>query len=1037
MPHDRAQRPNQGNDADRGGDPSGGAGGLPNDRGHGNHQQMGGSLPDIRAQGGGTYFLGRYRIVDEIGIGGMASVHLARMDGPGGFQKWVAIKKIHPHLVEDESFVQMFLDEARVAARISHPNVATVFDLGKQDDTYWIAMEYLHGEPLREVMRRTEELGTAMPPEIACRVIADAAEGLHSAHELLGKNGEKLGLVHRDVTPHNLFVTYDGVTKVVDFGIAKFSSRMSHTRAGTLKGKLAYMSPEQVHGEGIDRRTDIFALGVVLWELTTGQRLFRMESDLDTLAKVQECNVARPSTLIRGYPVDLEKIVMKALAKNRGERFRTARELSRALQSLLMRRGLFIASDEVAAYTQSIFNDRIQKREAHLRWAAEVTSTINVDQLLSKPKLGPEFTSSDVQAQKGGVRPAAGAPAAPITGPMAEPEDHAATQSPGDLRGYQQSVPDDLKETGPVVAQARANAHAQAFAPAPNAPRSAATERGRPDPSRGPPRPAAGMPMTQQSPAYQPQPGYAQQSQPSQEQDDHPADGDGPTIQALPPMVDMPLGPSLGPSLREPMRSEPPTLMEGSVPSSQNDGPTMMASPDARAVMIAESASDQVEVLEPEFDEEDQDATMVANTRTEGNPLQAPPTFPQVSPAAGRSNPLSQNASSQGPGPNQQRPPPQRFGQTAALGQVPPMLNPLGYPQQHQQQQPPQRPELSLSETLGMPQNAYPGYDRPQGGDGASAMQGMQGSPNDYNRAINERPQQQQHEIVPRSGQHPTGQSGEFIPRHSPRMAPTMNRMGAPAYDNRTMTAQRYKRRPPMWVVAALSCSIALLIAGVVIAVISSTNAPSAPKAAGPAGAPTTISPAGPTGPAGVGGAPGGPFSSARAAFNGVVNQPGSSITPPAAVTAPPAMTAAATESAPPVAAPTPAAVTVAVAAATPPVAAPPPVVAPPPPPAVAAVAAAPPPATRPVAAPPVAAPVAAPKPPKPAALGALTVVCMPKCDQIIDNGASLGPGHIFNRPVPSGRHVLQLSAPNGAKKNLVVEVAAEQTKEVRMSMDK
>ncbi|MDF2697472.1 MAG: serine/threonine protein kinase, partial [Labilithrix sp.] len=202
------------------------------------HQLPPGSLPDIR--GGGTYFLGRYRVVDEIGIGGMASVHLARMDGPGGFQKWVAIKKIHPHLVEDESFVQMFLDEARVAARISHPNVATVFDLGKHEDTYWIAMEYLHGEPLREVMRRTEELGTAMPPEIACRVIADAAEGLHAAHELLGKNGEKLGLVHRDVTPHNLFVTYDGVTKVVDFGIAKFSSRMSHTRAGTLKGKLAY-----------------------------------------------------------------------------------------------------------------------------------------------------------------------------------------------------------------------------------------------------------------------------------------------------------------------------------------------------------------------------------------------------------------------------------------------------------------------------------------------------------------------------------------------------------------------------------------------------------------------------------------------------------------------------------------------------------------------------------------------------------------------------------------------------------------------------
>jgi serine/threonine-protein kinase len=373
---------------------------------------------------GGTYFLGRYRVVDEIGVGGMASVHLARMDGPGGFQKWVAIKRIHPHLVEDETFVNMFLDEARVAARISHPNVATVFELGKHEDTYWIAMEYLHGEPLREVMRRTEEMGQPMPPEIACRAIADAAEGLHSAHELLGRNGEKLQLVHRDVTPHNLFVTYDGTTKVVDFGIAKFSSRMANTRAGTLKGKLAYMSPEQVAGEPIDRRTDVFALGVVLWELTTGQRLFRMDNDLDTLAKVQECNVPRPSTIVRGYPIDLEKIVMKALAKNKNERYRTAREFSRALQSLLMRRGLFIASDEVSSYMASIFADRILKREAHLRWAAEVTQTIDIDKLKGmqtspfQKEEGSILTySSEVQASQaqGGAgrsppRPAAGAP---------------------------------------------------------------------------------------------------------------------------------------------------------------------------------------------------------------------------------------------------------------------------------------------------------------------------------------------------------------------------------------------------------------------------------------------------------------------------------------------------------------------------------------------------------------------------------------------------------------------------------------------------
>ncbi len=433
MPYDRAQRPPMTSD------PS---------------MSSGGSANSNTGNRGGTYFLGRYRVVDEIGIGGMASVHLGRMDGPGGFQKWVAIKRIHPHLVEDDTFVHMFLDEARVAARISHPNVATVFELGKHEDTYWIAMEYLHGEPLREVMRRTEELGQPMPPEIACRVIADAAEGLHAAHELLGKNGEKLQLVHRDVTPHNLFVTYDGTTKVVDFGIAKFSSRMASTRAGTLKGKLAYMSPEQVSGEPIDRRTDIFALGVVLWELTTGQRLFRMESDLDTLAKVQECNVPRPSNVVRGYPIDLEKIVMKALSKQKNERYKTSREFSRALQSLLMRRGLFIASDEVAGYTQSIFQDRIRKREEHLRWAAEVTQTINIEGKLeaAQPQAPTWNAEPSVVSYNSEVQPSAGTmravprPAAGAAGQSQPPP--APPQRPATLTAA--AVPERMRAHSPA-----------------------------------------------------------------------------------------------------------------------------------------------------------------------------------------------------------------------------------------------------------------------------------------------------------------------------------------------------------------------------------------------------------------------------------------------------------------------------------------------------------------------------------------------------------------------------------------------------------
>ena len=360
-----------------------------------------------------TFFLGRYRVVDEIGVGGMASVHLARMDGPGGFQKWVAIKRIHPHLVEDDQFVDMFLDEARIAAGINHANVAQVFDLGKDDNTYWIAMEYLHGEPLREVMRRAEDRGQRIGPELAARICADAAEGLHAAHELRGKNGQLLGLVHRDVTPHNLFLTYDGYTKVVDFGIAKVADRLSSTRAGTLKGKLAYMSPEQVRGAEVDRTTDIFALGVVLWEITTNQRLFRMDTDLDTLEKVQACVVPPPSTIVPGYPPELEACVMKALSKRKQDRYTNAREFSRALQTFLVRSGQFVGPEEVATFVRTVFADRIQKREAHLAWAAEVTSTVNVDQLRQKGGERGTGDEASLHGRESDARPAASPSEAP------------------------------------------------------------------------------------------------------------------------------------------------------------------------------------------------------------------------------------------------------------------------------------------------------------------------------------------------------------------------------------------------------------------------------------------------------------------------------------------------------------------------------------------------------------------------------------------------------------------------------------------------
>jgi eukaryotic-like serine/threonine-protein kinase len=324
------------------------------------------------------YFLGRYRVVSELGRGGMASVHLGRLDGPGGFQKWVAIKRIHAHLVENDQFVDMFLDEARMAAGISHTNVAHVFDLGKDDDTYWLVMEYLHGEPLREIMRRHEDRRSALPTAIAARICADAADGLHAAHELRGKDGQLLGLVHRDINPHNLFVTYDGCTKLVDFGIAKATGRLASTDAGQLKGKIAYMAPEQVQNQELNRTTDIYALGIVLWELTTNQRLFRGDSDLDTLVKVQAGDIPRPSLVLPGYDRELERIVMTALAPRKEDRFQTARERARALRAFYSRNGALLDQEDVAAYLRSAFGERIARRDAHLTWASEVTSFIDV-----------------------------------------------------------------------------------------------------------------------------------------------------------------------------------------------------------------------------------------------------------------------------------------------------------------------------------------------------------------------------------------------------------------------------------------------------------------------------------------------------------------------------------------------------------------------------------------------------------------------------------------------------------------------------------
>jgi len=280
--------------------------------------------------------VGRYDICFELAAGGMATVYLARVDGPGGFRKLVALKCIHPHLVRQSGFVEMFLDEARLASRISHPNVCSVFDFGFADSTYYIAMEMLVGEMAGRVCRVVEQHPTLSPlPAHAgyCgRIIADAAEGLHAAHELRGDDGQPLQVVHRDVSPQNLIITYDGSVKVMDFGIARALDQLHLTRTGTVRGKFPYMAPEQLEQAVVDRRADVWSLGVVLWELLTGKRLFHREREVDTMRAVLSAPIPAPSSVRPGIPRAFDEIALRALARNPARRYATARELVLALE---------------------------------------------------------------------------------------------------------------------------------------------------------------------------------------------------------------------------------------------------------------------------------------------------------------------------------------------------------------------------------------------------------------------------------------------------------------------------------------------------------------------------------------------------------------------------------------------------------------------------------------------------------------------------------------------------------------------------------
>jgi len=340
--------------------------------------------------------IGRYELVWELGTGGMAAVYLARARGPAGFHKWFAIKRIHPHLAKDQRFVDMFLDEARIAAAIHHPNVAQVFDLGEEHGEHFIAMEYLHGEHLGALSVRAVREWGRVPYELAARIVSAAADGLHHAHEARGSDGESFGLVHRDVSPQNVFVTYEGTVKLTDFGIAKAENRITHTKTGGMKGKCAYMAPEQALGQTVDRRTDIFALGIVLWEITTGRRLFKAATDAQTLMRITSGKVRSPSALETSYPPELERIVMRALAQRPDQRYASAAAMARDLDRYIAATGRPAGRAEVRSAMTALFVDRIRKKEDLLRSEPGTVTDFN---LAAVGEVGPADTGSLPQDQ--------------------------------------------------------------------------------------------------------------------------------------------------------------------------------------------------------------------------------------------------------------------------------------------------------------------------------------------------------------------------------------------------------------------------------------------------------------------------------------------------------------------------------------------------------------------------------------------------------------------------------------------------------------
>jgi serine/threonine protein kinase len=330
---------------------------------------------------------GHYAIYDQIASGGMATVHLGRVMGPVSFARTVAIKRLHPHLAREPEVVAMFLDEARMAARVRHPNVVQTLDIVTTHGSPFLVMEYVQGESLAGLLATLRANGQRISASIASSIVVGMLQGLHAAHEATGDRGEPLGLVHRDVSPQNVIVGLDGVARLLDFGVAKAAGRLQTTREGQIKGKLAYMAPEILRGGKVTRAADVYSAAVVFWETLTGERLFASDNEGNVIERVLFAEIVPPSVRVTDVPEALDPIVLRALARDPAQRYATAREMVRAIETAVS----VARTSDIGAWVQDMARDALSGRA---RMVAKIESGL-ADPECDRPDVSAELLVSD------------------------------------------------------------------------------------------------------------------------------------------------------------------------------------------------------------------------------------------------------------------------------------------------------------------------------------------------------------------------------------------------------------------------------------------------------------------------------------------------------------------------------------------------------------------------------------------------------------------------------------------------------------------